>query len=86
MAKDYPMTYEEFEKRVIELFLRDSTPEEKKQLMVDLDDLLEFDPEFIKNLYKSTCGYYDSHDWNWDKVFNEPLLLSGPVNTIEMSL
>ncbi|MBQ2832251.1 hypothetical protein [Methanobrevibacter sp.] len=82
----YPLTYEEYEKKVIELLLRDTTPDEKKQILIELDNLLEWDPNFIKSLYKSDCGYYDSREWNWDKIFNEPLLLSRPVDTIEKSL
>jgi len=82
----YPLTYEEYEKKVIELLLRDTTPNEKKQILSDLEDLLEWDPNFIKHLYDEDCAYYDSRSLNWDKVFNEPLLLACPVDTIEKSL
>ena len=58
--KKYPMTYKEYEKRVIELFLETgnySTKEEKLEFLNE--ELLKNDPDFIKNLYKDDCFYYD---------------------------
>lgn len=80
------MTYKEYKIRVIDLLLEDATFDEKKQLLTDLEDLLDFDPDFIKNLYKSDCEYYDSKKLNWEYVFEDFLLRANPVNTLYMSL
>lgn len=82
MAKEYPMTFEEYEKRVIELLFDGMNPVEKKETENELKDLLEFDSEFIKNLYGGDCYYYDQGQ----DAFCDELLLSRPVQTILMSL
>lgn len=82
----YPMTYEEYEKRLIELLLKDTTSDEKKQLLEYLNDLLEEDPHFIKGLYHSDCAYYAEHNLKGMGVFEDSVLLAIPVNTLEMSL
>ena len=82
MAKKYPMNYEEFKRRVMELLFKGMSPLEKKETEEELKDLLEFDSDFIKNLYSSTCWYYDQGQ----NAFSDGLLLSRPVQTILMSL
>lgn len=88
--KKYPMTYEEYEKRVIELLLKNVVPKEKKQLIEDLNDLLDFDPDFIRNLYGSDCYYYDHPEGfgivNPENIFSDEVLLAIPVYNIELSL
>ena len=84
MSEKYPMTFEEFDKRVRELLIDGYSEEEKKSTLTCLDVLLEEDPDFIKNLYRSACGYYDRKELNWDKIFDDPLLLSRPVSTLQM--
>lgn len=62
MAKKYPMTYEEYKKRAIDLFLS-SYPEDKQEMMVGrLDKLLTDDKDFIDGLYGETCFRYDRQD------------------------
>ena len=89
MSKKYPMTYEEYEKRVIELFLQ-RYPDELQEIMVDrLDNFLKEDPYFIKGLYNDTCFNYDHpeiYSETCKKSFEDYLLESIPVNTLEMLL
>ena len=55
MGKKYPMTYEEYEKRVIELFLK-LYPKDKQEVGKErLNNLLNAEPEFIEALYEDTC-------------------------------
>ena len=86
--KKYPMTYKEYEKRVIELFLETgnyATKEEK--LEFKNEELLKNDPDFIKNLYKDDCFYYD-HPERFGiaakYVFEDTNLLGTPVSNLEM--
>ena len=87
MAKKYPMTYEEYEKKVMELLFEGMTPVEKSETEAELKDLLNFDSEFIKNLYKSDCYDYDHCDDGAPEAYFEDFLLqSRAVRTILMSL
>lgn len=86
--KKYPMTYKEYEKRVIELFLETgnyATKEEKLEFLNE--ELLKNDPDFIKNLYKDDCFYYD-HPERFGiaakYVFEDTNLLGTPVSNLEM--
>ena len=86
--KKYPMTYKEYEKRVIELFLETgnyATKEEKLEFLNE--ELLKNDPDFIKNLYKDDCFYYD-HPERFGiaakYVFEDTKLLGTPVSNLEM--
>ena len=86
--KKYPMTYKEYEKRVIELFLETgnyATKEEKLEFLKE--ELLKNDPDFIKNLYKDDCFYYD-HPERFGiaakYVFEDTNLLGTPVSNLEM--
>ena len=86
--KKYPMTYKEYEKRVIELFLETgnyATKEEKLEFLNE--ELLKNDPDFIKNLYKDDCFYYD-HPERFGiaakYVFEDTNLLGTPVSNLGM--
>ena len=86
--KKYPMTYKEYEKRVIELFLETgnyATKEEELEFWNE--ELLKNDPDFIKNLYKDDCFYYD-HPERFGiaakYVFEDTNLLGTPVSNLEM--
>ena len=76
------MTYEEFEKTVLNMIFYNMDPEEKLETERDLKDLLDFDPRFIKNEYRSTCAYYNKGQ----DAFNSVLLHSRAVQNILMSL
>ena len=86
--KKYPMTYKEYEKRVIELFLETgnyATKEEKLEFLNE--ELLKNDPDFIKNLYKDDCFYYDHPEMFGiaaKYVFEDTNLLGTPVSNLEM--
>ena len=85
----YPMTYEEYEKRVTELFL-DLYPKDKQEVGKErLNDLLEAEPDFMEGLYAETCFRYDHpeiYSETCKKVFGDYLLESIPVNTLNMLL
>ena len=89
MVEKYPMTYEEYEKRVTELFL-ELYPKDKREVGLErLNSLLEAEPEFIEGLYADTCFRYDHpelYSETCKKVFEDYLLESIPVNTLNMLL
>ena len=85
----YPMNYEEYEKRVIELFL-DPYPKGKREVVTDrLECALKKDPNLIRGLYAESCFRYDHpeiYGKNCKKVFGDYLLESIPVNFLHMTL
>ena len=85
----YPMDYEEYEKRVIELFL-DPYPKGKREVVTDrLECALKEDPNLIRGLYAESCFRYDHpeiYGKNCKKVFGDYLLESIPVNFLHMTL
>ena len=90
MAKNkYPMTYEEYEKRVIELFL-ELYPEDKQEIGIErINKLLESEPEFIEALYGDTCFRYDHpelYSETCKKVFEDYKLKSVPVRNLDMMI
>lgn len=88
--KKYPMTYEEYEKRVIELFLEPgtytATKEEKLEFIYD--ELLKNDPDFIRNLYRQDCHHYDCPEKygvvNPENIFSDEVLSAIPVYNFEL--
>ena len=85
----YPMTYEEFEKRVMELFLRPYGEYLRKIILDRLDGLLSEDPNFFYGLYGDVCFSYDHpeiYGENSRKSFEDYHLRSVPVNALEMLL
>ena len=76
---EYPMSYEQFKSRVIELFLETGDREDKIKF---LNELLEEDPCYIKNSYRDTCSDYERKVIDPpEKVFEDYLL---PVRDLEM--
>lgn len=76
---EYPMSYEQFKNRVIELFLETGDREDKIKF---LNELLEEDPFFIKNMYRHACYEYEKKVIDPpEKVFEDYLL---PVHNLEM--
>ena len=76
---EYPMSYEQFKNRVIELFLETGDREDKIKF---LNELLEEDPFFIKNMYRHACYEYEKKVIDPpEKVFEDYLL---PVQNLEM--
>ena len=89
MSGKYPMTYEEYEKRVIELFC-DLYPEDKQEIAMErINKLLEAEPGFIKGLYGDTCFRYDHpeiYSETCKKAFEDYLLNSIPVRNLDMMI
>ena len=89
MAKKYPMTYEEYEKRVIELFL-DLYPKDKQEIAMErINKLLEAEHEFIEALYGDTCFRYDHpeiYSETCKTAFEDYKLNSIPVHTLNLLL
>ena len=87
--RKYPMTYEEYEKRVIELFL-ELYPKEKQEIAMErINKLLESEPEFIEALYGDTCFRYDHpeiYSETCKTAFEDYKLNSIPVHTLNLLL
>ena len=76
---EYPMNYDQFKNRLIELFLETGDREDKIKF---LNELLEEDPFFIKNMYRHACYEYEKKVIDPpEKVFEDYLL---PVQNLEM--
>ncbi|MBR2666518.1 hypothetical protein [Methanobrevibacter sp.] len=85
----YPMDYEEYEKRVIELFLKTYPKEKRETVIARLDGALKEDSNLIRGMYGESCFRYDNpniYGDNSKKVFEDYLLESIPVNTLHMLL
>ena len=87
--ENYPLTYKEYEKKVINLFLQ-AYPEELQETMVNrLNDALKEDPDLLDGLYGESCFRYDHENLYGEtvkKIFEDTLLESIPVNTLHMLL
>ncbi|MBR2857786.1 hypothetical protein IKE96_01025 [bacterium] len=80
MKKKYPMTYEEFEKRVIELFLEQAkSPSEKK----DRKTFVREEAGVIKGEYDYACYCYDDPKRSSNQFTDEKLLYQ-PVRILDM--
>ena len=87
MTKEYPMTYEEFENKVIELYLDGISEDHKEMIKERIDNLLENDPTFLSGLYGQSCFYYDNPKKYGDvakKEFEDENLKGTPVRTLDM--
>ena len=87
MTKEYPMTYEEYEKKVIELYLDGISEDHKEMIKERIDNLLENDPTFLSGLYGDTCFRYDRPDIygeNCKRAFEDEKLKDIPVRTLDM--
>lgn len=85
MAKKYPLTYEEYEQKIIQLYLKNK--QNKEEAMNRLNTLLQKEPQLIEELYEETCFRYDSpqiYGETCKKVFEEYLLESIPVHTLNL--
>lgn len=82
--ENYPMTYKEYEKRVIELFIESYPIEHQEKMLKRVEKLLEEDQYFIKFLYHQDCKYYDGDASNSEGIFNDGALKSRPVHNLEL--
>ena len=82
------MTYEEYVKKVIELFLITGFHDIKRKLEFLNDDLLKNDSDFIRNLYGEDCANYDDPEdlgiVDSEYLFSDRGLLIQPVRLLEM--
>ena len=80
MTKEYPMTYEEFEKRVIELFVGQvDSPSEKRRRKT----LARKETGVIKSEYNYACYCYDDPKRS-DIQFTDEGLIRQPVRILDM--
>ena len=85
--ENYPMTYKEYEKKVIELFLEDYTDEQAEEMMTKIDEILKESPNFIEQLYGYDCFDYDHpeiYGENCKKTFDDYHLKQTPVSQLRM--
>ena len=81
------MSYEEFEKRVVELFLEDYSDETLQVMKDKVDKELENDPNYIHGFYGHACWVYDNpklYGKNCKKVFKDNFLRQTPVANLRM--
>ena len=81
-TKGYPMTYEEFEKTVLELFFEYYSDEFVEILKKRLEEYEKEHPNFMKAIYDHTCWTYDSPHIYGDScklAFEKELLRNYPV-------
>lgn len=83
----YPLTYEEYEDKVIELFLEDYSDDKLEEMTKRIDDLLGEENHFIKQLYGYDCFTYDSphiYGETCKKAFDDDFLRQTPVAQLRM--
>ena len=87
MAEKYPLTYEEYEQKIKEIYIKNK--KDKEDAENRLNDLLKKEPDFIKGLYADTCFDYD-HPEIYGKItkksFEDDHLDATPVNVLNMLL
>ena len=84
---DYPMTYKEFDKSVVELFLQDYEGEALEIVTARVDEMLSEEPNFIHTLYGHCCFVYESphiYGENCKKMFEDYHLRETPVANLRM--
>lgn len=85
--EDYPMTYKEFEKRVVELFLESYEGKTLEIMMERVDEELKNDPNYIHGFYGHACFVYESphiYGETCKKVFEDNFLRQTPVANLRM--
>ena len=85
--EDYPMTYKEYEKRVVELLLEDYECETLELMKCRIDEILSESPNFMEQLYGYDCFTYDSPHIYGDtckKVFEDNFLRQTPVAQLRL--
>ena len=84
--KNYPMTYKEYEKRVIELLLEDCDERFRDLMMEKVEAELEKEPNFIQ---MSDCFDYDHPEIYGEvskKTFEDEFLRQTPVANLRKIL
>ncbi len=87
--ENYPMTYKEYEKRVIELFLEDYEGEALELIMERVEAEISDKPNYIESFYGQDCFRYDHPEIFGDsckKRFEDNRLRQTPVANLRMLL
>ena len=87
--KNYPMTYKEYEKRVVELFLQDYEGKSLELMQERIDEELKNDPNYIHGFYGQDCFTYDHPEIFGETAkdtFKDNFLKQTPVAQLRMLL
>ena len=85
--EDYPMTYKEYEKRVVELFLECYEGETLELMRQRVEEELKEDPNYIHGFYGQDCFTYDHpeiYGENCKKTFEDNFLRQTPVANLRL--
>ena len=85
--EDYPMTYKEYEKRVVELFLECYQGETLELMKQRVEEELKEDPNYIHGFYGHDCFTYDHpeiYGENCKKTFEDYHLRQTPVANLRL--
>jgi hypothetical protein len=87
--EDYPLTYKEYEEKVLELFLDEYNGEELEIMSGRIKSSLDKDPKMIERFYVNDCFTYDNpqiYGDNCKRTFEDEYLNSGVVRQLRMIL
>jgi hypothetical protein len=88
IEENYPMTYKEFEQRVVELFLEPYGDDVMDEMKSRVDDMLNEKPHcFLEMEYGAACFRYDSphiYGDNCRKCFDDDYLKQTAVTNLRM--
>ena len=85
--ENYPMTYKEYEKRVVELFLECYEGETLELMRQRVEEELKEDPNYIHGFYGQDCFTYDHpeiYGENCKKTFEDYHLRQTPVANLRL--
>ena len=85
--ENYPMTYKEYEKRVVELFLECYERETLELMKQRVEEELKEDPNYIHGFYGHDCFTYDHpeiYGENCKKTFEDYHLRQTPVANLRL--
>ncbi|PWB87305.1 hypothetical protein [Methanobrevibacter thaueri] len=85
--EDYPMTYKEYEKRVVELFLENYEGEALELMRQRVEEELKENPNYIQGFYGHDCFTYDHpeiYGENCKKTFDDYHLRQTPVANLRL--
>ena len=77
----YPMTYEEYEQKIIKLYLKMYPKEKHEQVKQLINNSLKKEPNLIRSLYGDTCFRYNHHEIYCAPAKKYSRLLAG-INTL----
>ena len=86
---NYPMTYNQFEERVVELFLANYEGEELEHMKKVIEEELSESPNYMESLYGETCFVYDNpqlYGETCKKAFEDYHLKSRAVHNLRWLL